>query len=495
MLNKNGLFRGGLYLVNTAVVAIFTSGAVVAEGIEDFRNQLNQIWWRIKANNLIKHAENRINQASITNDKGYISRVTNKNWIANKKYRKSIIEVIGKAIGDCVTGKNEFNNKGEDDIITFGIDKFKDLKKLKQKHWNAIYLYNYIKDNKVEEYKRYFNTSSRYDLISFDFERLQNKLYEKYYKDKDKDGILWGCISKARKDIEQYACELNLQYLLHQFFFAAKKYDAKDTYEGRKMAFDDNSHEAFLNKWDLECLEKWLKDRNDKYFKPGSRLDKNVYDYQSKIPGIMDRIKQNLDVCNDTNKKYTDARYTVFYKPGDKQQLMFGKTTEEEKELILNGALDQDLETSKKAYYQCLTDSELMDISSIIRANGEEYMDSYDNAYRRARKEYFYSHNNLAPELYVSPYKSRKAGGYVSALNFGITLKSDNPSNDYDIYLKLDNNKLSLDYITYEYDYAYEKKYGMDNTISFLKKKEKIINEHQAPEYQYVKTLLSGLVS
>ena len=57
MLNKKGLFGGGLCLVNTAVIAISTPSVVVAEGIGDVRNQLNQIWWRINANNEIQNSK------------------------------------------------------------------------------------------------------------------------------------------------------------------------------------------------------------------------------------------------------------------------------------------------------------------------------------------------------------------------------------------------------------------------------------------------------
>ena len=38
------LIRRGLYLVNIAVVAISTSSVVVAEGIDDVRSELNQIY-------------------------------------------------------------------------------------------------------------------------------------------------------------------------------------------------------------------------------------------------------------------------------------------------------------------------------------------------------------------------------------------------------------------------------------------------------------------
>ena len=89
MLNKKGLFRGGLYLVNTAVVAISTSSVVVAESIEDAK---------------FKVATGQIKDAP---------------WFIDGKYDESIKQVIGKALTDCVTNRHEFKDKEAKDLITF----------------------------------------------------------------------------------------------------------------------------------------------------------------------------------------------------------------------------------------------------------------------------------------------------------------------------------------------------------------------------------------
>jgi len=67
------------------------------------RSQLNQIWWRIKANNIIQNPKVETRHA----------------WIKNGYYWDSIVKVIGKAIGDCVTGENEFEEQEFRDVITF----------------------------------------------------------------------------------------------------------------------------------------------------------------------------------------------------------------------------------------------------------------------------------------------------------------------------------------------------------------------------------------
>ena len=72
---------------------------------------MNQIWWRINANNEIKNPKLKKEHE----------------WIRNSKYYDSIIKVIGKAIGDCVAGKNEFAGKPENGTVMF---ENKNLKRL-----------------------------------------------------------------------------------------------------------------------------------------------------------------------------------------------------------------------------------------------------------------------------------------------------------------------------------------------------------------------------
>ena len=93
---------GGLCLVNIAVTVFSTSNVFVAQAdILQARNQLNQICWRMYANNTIK-----------------MPSVNNKySWIKNDYYWNSIVKVIGKAIGDCVTSEHEFKGKKPGEIL------------------------------------------------------------------------------------------------------------------------------------------------------------------------------------------------------------------------------------------------------------------------------------------------------------------------------------------------------------------------------------------
>ena len=130
MLNKKCLFGGGLYLVSTAVIAIYTSSVAVAEDCS-ILNKQNQIYWRFYANNTMLKAEGQ------------------SEWIKNKKYRDSIINVIGKAIGDCMAEENEFKHWNREELGDKVI-LFEDKKKYKSflhytiSNWNAVFLYNAV---------------------------------------------------------------------------------------------------------------------------------------------------------------------------------------------------------------------------------------------------------------------------------------------------------------------------------------------------------------
>ena len=66
-------------------------------------NLYNQLSWRIIANNTIFDAKE--------------SR-----WITDEYYSESIRNVIGEAIADCVTERNEFAGKSETDVMSFAVE-------------------------------------------------------------------------------------------------------------------------------------------------------------------------------------------------------------------------------------------------------------------------------------------------------------------------------------------------------------------------------------
>ena len=125
-LSKNKVFRGRYFPNTILVLSAFTqSGIALDKGIsrQEALNLFNQISWRIIANNKIVDAKEG-------------------SWITDERYRESIRNVIGKAIADCITKRNEFANKTADQIITFAADPRK--QPYTPENWNAVVLWNLI---------------------------------------------------------------------------------------------------------------------------------------------------------------------------------------------------------------------------------------------------------------------------------------------------------------------------------------------------------------
>ena len=122
---------GGLWLGSAiailSILACFseTQAAGIKQG--EVVNLFNNVCWRIIANNAIVDANKD-------------------NWITEEEYRESIIKVIGQAIADCITEKEEFANKKATDVITFAVTP-KDTP-YSPKHWNAVILFNYLHESK-----------------------------------------------------------------------------------------------------------------------------------------------------------------------------------------------------------------------------------------------------------------------------------------------------------------------------------------------------------
>ena len=223
ILNKKSLFGvGGLCLGNAAVIAISASSVVVAEGIDDVRSELNQIYW----DQVCSQRECEIKLAQNSKHKWILG--TND----NDRYKASRTKVIGKAIGDCVAGKNEFKDMTADDIIIFSTKATPNLDDYEQKHWNAVILCNYIHEaingklsqNMTNDMASYYDTPSDVSKVLGDKLRRIKTYYAGYYnrkKDKEKAQELANKskagIDKAVKDIQKYVEALKLDKFLPKF--------------------------------------------------------------------------------------------------------------------------------------------------------------------------------------------------------------------------------------------------------------------------------------
>ncbi|MBQ2174260.1 MAG: hypothetical protein II453_04010 [Alphaproteobacteria bacterium] len=191
--------RGGLYLVNTAVIAISTSNVAVAEGIEYAKNTLAKTHWWIEACNIINDMKWKANQ----------SQIKNKPWFIAEKYDKSIKQVIGKAIADCVANMNEFKDKNAGDCVIFARTSPKDYS---PENWNAVLLYNYVNDVIKGE------KGTTQQMLDDCAKRIE-KHYEREGLDV-KDSLI-----KARLDIKAYIEALDMEKKLITFAEYYKKDD------------------------------------------------------------------------------------------------------------------------------------------------------------------------------------------------------------------------------------------------------------------------------
>ena len=124
-LSKTKYSRGGLYLGGTVVIVASISGCVASDSIydskqrEEARNKLNQIYWRTIAWNTIRA----------------MSKTSEHGWIRDDYYNDSITKVIGEAIADGITRRNEFEKRGFGGVVTFDHTKPEGYS---PENWNAV---------------------------------------------------------------------------------------------------------------------------------------------------------------------------------------------------------------------------------------------------------------------------------------------------------------------------------------------------------------------
>jgi len=163
------------------------------DDLHQARNQLNQIWWRIEANNIIQNPKVETQHA----------------WIKNGYYWDSIVKVIGKAIGDCVTEENEFKGKnigGKLEVIEFANPK---VFEYSRENWNAVMLYNYVnvKINLPGD------AHSDQELLKFCLNTVYQHYEEKYkniYNNEKAKKELYEKLSQSKNDICMYIEALDM---------------------------------------------------------------------------------------------------------------------------------------------------------------------------------------------------------------------------------------------------------------------------------------------
>lgn len=243
-ISVRGGYLSSAVLLTIAVQCIEVEAKYIK--VREAINQFNQKSWRFMAHNMIVDA----NQD---------------NWIKQSRYDGSITNVIGKAIGDCITDMGEFEEKSRDQLITFAADPVK----YKRRHWNAVFVYNYLNILKHDIL----------DKQEINSDQILNDVYVKildHYHYKNIKGLN-ALLNYSKRDIKEYSQKLDLENKLKEF---------------------------------INVVEP-IKDKNAKYFENTTK--KYLRDEENKYKRI--RISPILEVFNVRSKHVNDFKliYTSFY--------------------------------------------------------------------------------------------------------------------------------------------------------------------------------------
>jgi len=205
MFKKKCLFGGGLCLGSSiAIFASISSDVIAQEFTAEARNTLTQIYWRTHAHNIIEETKWKL----------FKKEIKDKPWFIDKDYDESIKKVIGKAIADCLTNMNEFQDKdkGTEEIITF---KNTNPENYDQANWNAVMLYNYVNEaTKGEKTTTEERLNVCHDRIQQCYRDVKSK---KVVSTKE-------AIKKARDDIGKYVKALGMEKRLNVLAIRARLY-------------------------------------------------------------------------------------------------------------------------------------------------------------------------------------------------------------------------------------------------------------------------------
>ena len=314
MLNKKGWF-GGLWLSCVIAVFSFSTNLFAYNPFQDLRqvrNNLNQIYWRIIANNTVLE----------TPGKGQNS------WIKKSIYDTSIKKVIGKAIGDCVTSENEFQGKESGGVVTFEVSPIN--LEYSIANWNAVVLYNLVEY--VKRSVRYGNCKRNNTVYAIPegFEKYEKVTFEQIKEDliahyttlyqnagyANKVSELKESIGLAISDIKKYDSALKLVSTLEKVMQTAYQYDCLDTRLWRIKTLRDISKRAqnwldygknmfsTAEKY-VQKLQKFAEDSSQK-IKDENKKDeksKQLWKYQNGTK----TWPQLIESCKSTSKELTQG--------------------------------------------------------------------------------------------------------------------------------------------------------------------------------------------
>ena len=280
--------------------------------VSDAVNLCNQISWRLTANNKIVDAKEG-------------------SWITDEYYSDSIRNVIGKAIADCVTGRNEFEGKQAEQTITFNVDPRK--QSYTAANWNAVVLWNLI-----HVYNWEYKANGKCDMETA-FNEVAKRIKNEYSAIMDINRI----VDDAVSDIKEYARALNLGKELNEFYEVSQRLQqqtygiGKETRAAPLLVVDYIDKMGAKEKYDVTILNlkpktykgvrdipfavkvKYGRKQYDVYFQIGCNYkcnDASVNTLWQLSIYRLDNLKKGLkDQYNETtrNHQFLDPLYKSLY--------------------------------------------------------------------------------------------------------------------------------------------------------------------------------------
>ena len=240
------------------------------------------MYWRTRAHNIIEGKKWNVRQG----------QAKDKPWFIAKDYDESIKKVIGKAIADCLTNMNEFQDKKAGEIITFKNTRPEDYD---QANWNAVMLYNYVNEamNGVAHSGRILDDCC--DRIQQCYRDVRSK---KVVSTEE-------AIKKARDDIGEYVKALEMEKRLNVLAIRARLYVPS------RLNFNDDDCDIIFYK--DGCDHPWI--RRTQNLKTLYGL---IFDYRENKLGIV--------AMNESRKSFGQllqfwSQYTQHYFYGEEEIL------------------------------------------------------------------------------------------------------------------------------------------------------------------------------
>ena len=233
-------------------------------------------------------------------------------WIKDEKYRDSIINVIGKAIGDCMALENEFKGLRENlgrDVIVFCGSKYKNPFYYTISNWNAVYLYNAVNlaiNNKDYWEGRDFTVEN----IMEECHRRIKDYYEKAYQIYGEEGVI------RLSSIEDQECIKNfLERQLQSAMKSIKPDDKKAEWYRQKVKSIEQLQQALNNfhenKGELKTLfdDAIAKLDEAKAYLPEPKFSV-IYGDENDYQWIKDYLlkRRKIIACKELNKNLNQAK-------------------------------------------------------------------------------------------------------------------------------------------------------------------------------------------